>query len=322
MNVAMISTWHVHAEGYAEQLQAIDGVTVAAVWDADPAKGAAWANKLGCRFEADYSAILADGSIDGIVMCAPTNEHAQMLLAAVAAGKHIFTEKVLALTTQECAAIRTALQNSSSVFTISFPHMCRPELQFVKSFVESGELGQITYARVRNAHNGASANWLPAHFYSKTQCGGGAMMDLGAHPMYLLQWYLGEPKTVQSCFTFVTGKEVEDNAVSVLSFADGIIGVSETGFVSENSPFQLEICGTKGTVMVNGDQVQYATQASGGKWIVPETLPAARPKPLEQWVTEVKTGEKSDFGIELAVALTRLMQGAYTAAATGQVHSF
>ena len=64
--------------------------------------------------------------------------------------------------------------------------------------MESGKLGQITYARVHNYHNGSvapqadgSLGWLPPHFYDEVQTGGGAMMDLGAHPMYTLHWFLG-----------------------------------------------------------------------------------------------------------------------------------
>ena len=46
--------------------------------------------------------------------------------------------------------------------------------EYLKSVVDSGELGKITHARVRNVHTGKSANWLPEHFYDKTACGGGA----------------------------------------------------------------------------------------------------------------------------------------------------
>ena len=74
--------------------------------------------------------------------------------------------------------------------------------------MRSGKLGKLNYVRVRKAHNGATGNWLPA-FYDPIACGGGAMVDLGAHPMYLLCDFLGEPRFVQSAFTFVTGRAVE-----------------------------------------------------------------------------------------------------------------
>ena len=84
-----------------------------------------------------------------------------------------------------------AVKASGKVFTISYPHRTFPTLRAVKALMDSGKLGRVTYARVRNVHNGSSANWLPPHFYDKAQCGGGAMIDLGSHPMYTLYWLLG-----------------------------------------------------------------------------------------------------------------------------------
>lgn len=62
---------------------------------------------------------------------------------------------------------------------------------FAKKAIDEGWLGKVTLARVRNAHDGVSSGWLPPHFFDEATCGGGAMMDLGAHPMYLLAWLLG-----------------------------------------------------------------------------------------------------------------------------------
>ena len=126
--------------------------------------------------------------------------------------------------------------------------------------LDSGKLGRVTYARVRNVHNGSSADWLPPHFYDKAQCGGGAMIDLGAHPMYTLYWLLGAPKTITSTFTAVTNRGVEDNAVSVIEFENGAIGVSETGFVSECNPYTLEISGTDGSLMIHGESARGAAR--------------------------------------------------------------
>ena len=83
------------------------------------------------------------------------------------------------------------------------------------------------------------------------------MIDLGAHPMYLLCALLGEPKSVQSTFTHVTGKTVEDNAVSILSFDGGAIGVSETGFVSSHYPFTIELGGVDGSLLMRNQEVEY-----------------------------------------------------------------
>jgi len=210
---------------------------------------------------------------------------------------------------------------SGKVFTISYPHRTFPTLRAVKALMDSGKLGRVTYARVRNVHNGSSANWLPPHFYDKAQCGGGAMIDLGSHPMYTLYWLLGEPKSITSTFTQVTNRGVEDNAVSVIEFADGKIGVSETGFVSECNPYTLEVSGTDGAVMVHGDSVQWGGKATEGKWVDLE-LPEKEPLPIDQWIDAVVNGKPSPFTIDEAVMLTRLMDGAYKAFETGAKATF
>ena len=147
------------------------------------------------------------------------------------------------------------------------------------------------------------------------------MMDLGAHPMYLLNWLLGTPKTITSTFTNITGHAVEDNAVSLIEFENGAIGVSETGFVSECNPYTVEISGTDGSVMVHGDTAHWGGKLTEGKW-VELTLPASIQKPIDQWIDAVCEGGTTPYTIEDAVMLTRLMDGAYKSYESGTKFTF
>ena len=165
--------------------------------------------------------------------------------------------------------------------------------------------------RVRNVHGGSILGWLPDYFYDKTLCGGGAMMDLGAHPMYLLEWFLGTPQKMASAFTQVTGRGVEDNAVSVMSFENGAIGVSETGFVSYCDPFTLEISGTKGYIHVQ-DGFRYKNEASNKEWVTEEHLELTLERPIAYWISSILNNtENTLYGIDEAVALTEFMEAAY-----------
>ncbi len=310
MNIAIVSYWHVHAEGYTKEIIEKTDSKVTAIWDEDSERGTRYAKQFGATYYVSYEELLKDKNIDGVVITAATSEHTELILKAIEAGKKVFSEKVLALTTAECLTIKEALVNKKADIMLSLVKKCDPEFLFAKQMIQSGKLGRITYARMRNVHNGSIGNWLPAHFYDKEQCGGGAMIDLGAHPMYLLQWLLGEPKTIQSVFTNITGHEVEDNAVSVIEFEQGAIGVSETGFVSNYNPATLEISGTKGTIYIRNG-VMYATEDTGGNWVTPDQLPNALPSPLIQWVQGCKATADVTFGIEDAIMLTRMMEAAY-----------
>ena len=321
MKTAILGTWHVHTEEYTRAILANPQAEAAVIWDSDIARGKAFAEKLGVPFTDDLDGILNDASIDSVVVCSATCDHPELLTKAANAGKNIFTEKVLTIGVEDAEKVAAAVKAAGKVFTISYPHRTFPTLRAAKALLDSGKLGTVTYARVRNVHNGSSADWLPPHFYDKAQCGGGAMMDLGAHPMYTLYWLLGEPKTITSTFTEVTHRGVEDNAVSVIEFANGAIGVSETGFVSECNPYTLEISGTDGALMIHGESAQWGGKATGGKWVDLE-LPEKMQLPVDQWVDAVTNGTPSPFTIDEAVMLTRLMDGAYQSFESGTKFTF
>ena len=226
LNIALVGAWHVHFGQHADEAAARKDCRITALWDDDPVRGKEAAAHYSCDFEPDYDALLARPDVDAVVVCSATNQHTQLLIKAANAKKHIFTEKVLCLTVEDAKRIRQAVEEAGIRFCIAFFWRSHGDMQYAKSLVDSGALGQITYARMRNPHDGAIAGWLPPHFYDPVQCGGGAMIDLGTHPMYLLAWLLGMPAYVSSVFTAVTGHPVEDNAVSVLEYKNGAIAVS------------------------------------------------------------------------------------------------
>ncbi|MEG0743091.1 MAG: Gfo/Idh/MocA family oxidoreductase [Clostridia bacterium] len=319
LTIAMLSRWHVHAPEYAKQLTETPDCKLTAVWNEDAAAGRAWADELQCAYVDTMDAVLRDPAIQAVVVNAPTNTHTDMIIKACDAGKAVFTEKVLAPTLEEAHLIAQAIKRNHTCFGISFPHKCNPEIRKAKEYIDAGKLGQITYARVRNVHDGAIAGWLPEHFYSAEQCCGGAMIDLGAHPMYTLAWLLGRPQSVQSAFTNVTGHAVEDNAVSLLTFPGGVLGVSETGFVSKGNPYTLEVSGTKGCLMIhNGLQVNL-----GDGWHMDTDLQPKPESPLRQWVHACNTGaEIPEFDISQALLLSEMMERAYESSRTGRAVSF
>ena len=194
-----------------------------------------------------------------------------------------------------------------------------PQNLYAKKIMDEGLLGDITLMRVRNAHNGTSKNWLPAHFYDIVSCCGGAMMDLGAHPMYLVRWLMGKPKTMQSTFTNVYGKPVEENAVCVMAYDNGAIAISETSFVSERgSPFSLELYGTEGTLMVGSNQAFLSTTKETAYEGKVEEYPEALPGPIPMFIAGVTKDEPIIFDIEEAVALTEMMDAAYSSHKQGK----
>jgi predicted dehydrogenase len=112
---------------------------------------------------------------------------------------------------------------------------------------------------------------------------------------------------------------VEDNAVSVIEFDKGIIGVSETGFVSNYNPATLEISGTKGCLLIR-DGVSYANDETNGEWVtvMKDQLPDTIPSPIIQWANDEKGKKGVTFGIDDAIMLTRMMEAAYKSNISGK----
>ena len=314
LRVAMLSRWHVHANEYANTIQRNDAACVTAVWDEDPSRGQGWADELGVPFVGDYGSVLAREDVDAVCVVTPTNIHRDIMIQAAQAKKHIFTEKVLTPTVAEAIEVADAVRQSGIQFCISFPRRTIPEIRYAKQAIDDGMLGQVTAIRIRIAHAGSSRDWLPPHFYDPVACGGGAMMDLGAHGMYLSRWLGGSPRRVVSIFSNMTDREVEDNAISVIEFDSGAIAVNETSFVAYPDSYSIEIDGMDGGYRMlsprEGAQIRSDKLESKG-WQTPDSLPPRSQSPIDQWVAACHGGEPAEYGIDDAVHLTELMEAAY-----------
>ena len=313
MKVAILGVWHVHAPDYTRHALSLGEVV--GFFERDDALAEAFSAQFALpRFETVDALLASD--CEGVFVCSATKDHAAHMIAAAESGKHVFTEKVLALTDDECDAVETAVNEAGVTFVISLFQKYLGPRKAVKAVADSGELGKINYLRFRNCHTGSTGNWLPAHFYNAEECGGGAMIDLGAHGMYLTEWVLGVPVTATSAFTLACDRadvaekntdRVEDNAVTVMTYPSGAIAVNETGFVSANDPVVFEVHGELGYVRMEGDRVVKQTAATEGK-AVEMPVAAGDPLPIVQFLTgNILPG----CGMAEAKALTHMMVMAY-----------
>src|SRR5690606_7683338 len=156
--------------------------------------------------------------------------------------KHIFSEKVLAFSVQDCKDIYEAVEENHVKFMLSLPRLTEHYYLYAQQILDEGKLGRLTTIRCRLAHDGAIAQegektgWLPERFYHPEQAGGGALIDLGAHPIYLTNRLAGKAVAVQARLQQTNGHDVDDNAVVIVEYETGALGVIEAGFVSAASP--------------------------------------------------------------------------------------
>lgn len=328
LNLALLSYWHVHARDYEREALAHAGTEITVIWDEDPVRGAAHASRVGARFEPDLTRVLADDAIDGVIVTTATSEHAWVLKAAAQAGKHIFTEKVIAATTQDARDVLGAVADAGVIMMVCLPRISNGYTQAIKSMIDSGELGRIGYMRMRVGHNGAVRSesdpegWLPAQFFNLEEAQGGALIDLGAHPLYLSSYLVGTPESVSATYGYVTDREVEDHAVVTLRYRGGAIAVAEVSFIDQPGTFELEVHGERGMVRITQPEMELgirratADRRARSEW---ETIPvpADLKSPFVQWVERIESSQTNDENLSLAFELTRLAEAANRSAATG-----
>ncbi|MDD9266557.1 Gfo/Idh/MocA family protein [Paenibacillus sp. GCM10023248] len=326
IRVAMLSFWHVHAKDYARQAQMNPHTQIVAIWDEEPERGRQKAEEYGVTLYEDLHELLADPNIDAVIVCTPTAMHPEVMIAAAQAGKHIFTEKVVATTVRACNDILAAVRTAGVKLTVSLPRAYTGFADAILRAIREEELGTVTTVRIRLAHNGALPTEqhpngaLPAHFFNLAQCGGGALMDLGCHPMYLTRMFLGVPESISASFGYITQREVEDSAVAILRYPGGALGIVEAGFVNAYSQFDIEVQGTQGSMKYSRtDNTLFVRQSklAGEGWQTVTELRDDIPMPFEQWVSHIQHGTTASENLALALDLTRFMEAATISARSG-----
>lgn len=312
VNILMLSKWHVHAKDYAKTVLAQPDAKITCVWDEDAARGQAWAQELGVAFEADIDKALARPDVDAVVVDTPTTDHLHVMLKAAKAKKHIFTEKALATTMEDCKLIAKAVKENGVKFCISFPRLTWPLAQLCRQAIDDGLLGNIHFMRMRVAHDGASRAWLPDYWYDAKKAGGGAMMDLGCHPMYMASYLLGKPLRIASMFNNTCAPNgVDDNAVCVVEFENKAIAVLETSFIAPHHGESFELLGSLGAIVQEGKEIKMRTSQIKDGWFTPDRLPEQQPAAIRQWLDGIEKGTPIPFDLNKAIALTELLENAY-----------
>lgn len=327
VRTALISFWHVHARGYAQQAVDNPDVEVVAVWDEDPERGTKAAADFNLPFEDDLGRLIKRDDIDALVVESATTLHHPILLQAAAAGKHVFTDKVLAPTVAEANEIVTAMKANGAVLFVGLSYLYHNFVLRIKETVESGQLGRPVRARLMNGHGMAVEGTLPGGFYRKDEAAGGALVDM-CHVVYVLPYLLGMPMSAYSRFASMTGREVEDSALVLYDYPDGLCALAEASFATRGAPaVLLEIHGTEGSLLFRADAHPNAGGAPPGaslvkrvgsaKTFTPVELGASAPSSFSQWVEHIKAGRQAESNLKASLDLSRLIEAAYLSAERG-----
>src|ERR671917_1583821 len=166
-------------------------VDVQAICDTDLPKARALANRFGIKdaFD-DIEELLRFEALDAVVICSPNHLHESHILAALSADLHVLVEKPLAMSATSVQRIIRAVEKRNRVVMVGMNHRYRPDVQIVRSFVQSGELGTIESIR-GSWHVFRPGRTQLGWRQRKGEAGGGAMLDLGLSILDLGLWLGG-----------------------------------------------------------------------------------------------------------------------------------
>ncbi|MDP3949972.1 Gfo/Idh/MocA family protein [Microbacterium sp.] len=320
IGVGVVGFWHVHTDDYARETNEHPGTRLVAAWDPDAERGSEGAQRLGIDLAENLDALLVRPDIDAITVTTATNEHTEVIGRAITAGKHVFTEKLLAPTVTESEELVAAARAKGVALVVSLPRLSEPLITTASALVDGGALGDVTYARVRMAHDGWLGGWLPERFADPVAAIGGAFADLGCHPAYLVQRFLGtHPSAITASYGSVTDRAVEDNAVVVARYPGGALGVAEASFVTTPGAFALELRGTQASLLFGFGREELIGKGGrfGDDW-TPVPLDSGAATPFGLWVDAIRGEADTSDNLQAAIDLTRFVAAANTSATSGR----
>ena len=243
------------ARAFVRDVAASPAVKVMAVASRDSTKAAAFAGTFGIpRHHGRYEALLADPGIDAIYLPLPNSLHAEWAIKAAEAGKHVLSEKPLALNRAEAVSMFDAARRAGVMLLEAYPWWFQPATRELVGLLQGGAIGTPRF--VHAAFGFTLAN--PTHnIRLKPELGGGALLDAGSYPMSLVRLVMGDaPTSVRADATWApTGVDIAltatlnfpggrraqlQCAMDVATYRRALIvgdaGVIETEFLNHTSP--------------------------------------------------------------------------------------
>ena len=287
-----ISTYHLNA------YKGTEGATVVAICDLNPALAEKRAAEFGItQVYTDPQALLADPQIDAVSIVTPTFTHANLVAAALRAGKHVLCEKPPALTYEEALANEELAKQCGKLLMYGFVCRFHPMYAWLKDYIDAGNVGEIYYAE---AYRMQQCSQIGGWFRDMEKCGGGQMMDAAIHQLDILLYYMGYPKvkSVRGYTSYVNKdlpdriqgatrsyvsidnqkcpRTVESFASAYITFEGGKNLFIKAAQVANtlNPGTQLELMGDQGGICFNSDGIRLLTiennQFKESKAAIPE----------------------------------------------------
>lgn len=221
LGVAVIGAGNLSRWEHLPILQKLPGVSLRAVHSASGARGKGYATRFGAAYcTSDYDVILKDPQVDAVLIATRNQYHAPQALAALQAGKHVFVEKPMALTEDECRQLLRAVQDSGRQIMVGFNRRFASCYTELKRELSRRAGPALVHCRINSP--GISGNYWMAD-----PAVGGAILGEACHFVDLMYWLLESEPLEVTAYCLPTDKREpigENNLTACFRFADGSVG--------------------------------------------------------------------------------------------------
>jgi UDP-N-acetyl-2-amino-2-deoxyglucuronate dehydrogenase len=240
------------------EIEKVDGLSLAAVCDVDEKRARAAGAKHAVPWFTSLDKMLGGAEIDVVAVCTPSGLHPEHGIIAATAGKHVISEKPMAVSLDAADRLVQACDAAKVRLFVVKQNRLNPPIRLLKRAVERGRFGRIFLANV-------TVRWQrPQDYYDAEPWrgtwayDGGAIMNQASHYVDLVQWIVGPVESVMAkTATQARRIEAEDSGAAVLRFTSGALGVIEVNVLTYPRNFEgsITIIGETGTVKIGGTAV-------------------------------------------------------------------
>ncbi len=253
LRVGLIGTGWI-GQHHGRSLLASGRAELVGVFNPDQQKAAAFVQACGARAQVhrSWEELLERPELEAVVIASPNAAHAGQAIAAAQAGKHIYLEKPMAISLEDCRRIVAAVRKSGVKLDMGYHRRLNPIARFARQLIADGRLGELVFAESDYFHH-VPGDWDIWAWAGKKDVAGTPIHGGTGHNIDLLRFFCGEVAEV-SCFRDIKMPrkiqvETEDIAMLSLRFESGVLG--RVGlFLGPILPFRfsLRLFGTRGTV--------------------------------------------------------------------------
>jgi UDP-N-acetyl-2-amino-2-deoxyglucuronate dehydrogenase len=257
LNIALVGCGRI-SKYHFEAIAKVEGLRLVAVCDLDPQRAAAAGASLRVPHFTSIEKMLGASDAEVVSLCTPSGLHPEHGMLAARAGKHVISEKPMAVTLDAGRRLVEAADSAGVRLFVVKQNRLNPPIQLLKRAVDRGRFGKIYMGNV-------TVRWQrPQEYYDAEPWrgtwayDGGAFMNQASHYVDLIQWLLGPVESVMA-YTATQARriEAEDSGAALLRFKSGALGVIEVNVLTypKNYEGSIAIMGERGTVKIGGTAV-------------------------------------------------------------------